>query len=102
MGYLWCCLDSVIIHGSSKSCAAAQNLQGLSRTINIYMQIDPITTQSITTTASVQNMRVETVRREYVDLGGRVEVRETYFYYLIYDSKAKIQEPAANQIDLRV
>ena len=77
-------------------------MQGLSRTINIYMQIDPITTQSITTTASVQNNRVETVRREYVDLGGRVEVRETYFYYLIYDSKAKIQEPAANAIDLRV
>lgn len=102
MRYLWCILDRVIIHGSSKSCGAAQNLQGLSRTINIYMQIDPITTQSITTTASVQNNRVETVRREYVDLGGRVEVRETYFYYLIYDSKAKIQEPAANAIDLRV
>jgi hypothetical protein len=74
----------------------------LSRTINTHMQIAPITTQSITTTSSVQNNRIETVRAEYVDLGGRVEVRETYYYYMIYDSKAKIQEPAANQIDLRV
>jgi hypothetical protein len=100
MGYLLSCLDAVIIHGSSKSCAAAQNLQGLA--INTRMQIEPITTTAIATTQSVQNNRVETVRRQYVDNGGRVEVRETYFYYMIYDSKAKIQEPAANQIDLRV
>ena len=66
------------------------------------MQIEPITTTAIATTQSVQNNRVETVRRQYVDNGGRVEVRETYYYYMIYDSKAKIQEPAANQIDLRV
>ena len=66
------------------------------------MQIAPITTQSITTTASVQNNRIETVRAEYVDLGGKIEVRETYFYYTVYDNKGKIQEPAANQIDLRV
>ena len=66
------------------------------------MQIDPVITTAIATTQSVQNNRVETVRRQYQDVGGRVEVRETYYYYMIYDSKAKIQEPAANQIDLRV
>jgi hypothetical protein len=92
----------VIIHGSSKSCGAAQNLQGLSRTINTHMQIEPITTQSITTTASVQNNRMETVRAEYVDLGGKIEVRETYFYYTVYDAKGKIEESQPNTVDLRV
>lgn len=66
------------------------------------MQIEAVITTAIATTQSVQNNRVETVRRQYVDNGGRVEVKETYWYYLIYDSKAKIQEPAANQIDLGV
>ena len=67
------------------------------------MQIAPITTQSITTTASQQNNRIETTRREYVDLGGRVEVRETHYYYYIYDSKGRINEPTASgSIDLRV
>ena len=66
------------------------------------MQIDPVITTAIAVTQSVQNNRVETVRRQYQDVGGRVEVRETYYYYMIYDSKAKIQEPAANAIDLRV
>jgi hypothetical protein len=90
----------VIIHGSSKSCAAAQNLQGL--TINTHMQIDPITTQSITTTASVQNNRMETVRTEYVDLGGKIEVRETYYYYTVYDAKGQVEESQPNTVDLRV
>ena len=66
------------------------------------MQIEAVITTAIATSQSVQNNRVETTRRQYVDNGGRVEVKETYFYYLIYDSKAKIQEPQANQIDLRV
>lgn len=66
------------------------------------MQIDPITTTAIATTASVQNMRVETVRREYVDNQGRQEVKETYYYYAVYDNKGKIQEPTANTVDLRV
>jgi hypothetical protein len=74
----------------------------LSRTINTHMQIAPITTQSITTTASVQNNRVETVRAEYVDLGGKIEVRETYFYYTVYDAKGKIDESTPNTVDLRV
>ena len=67
------------------------------------MQIDPITTQSITTTASVQNNRIETVRREYTDNAGRQEVKETYYYYTIYDAKGQVnQSPAANTVDLRV
>jgi hypothetical protein len=66
------------------------------------MQLDPVITTAIAVTQSVQNNRIETVRRQYVDVGGRIEIRETYFYYMIYDSKAKIQEPTANQIDLRV
>ena len=71
--------------------------------VNMYMQIDPIITQSITTTASQQNNRIETVRREYVDLGGRVEVKETYFYYYIYDSKGRINESTpSGSIDLMV
>jgi len=41
--------------------------------------------------------------REYQDNGGRMEVRETHYYYYIYDSKGKINEsPAANSVDLRV
>jgi len=48
-------------------------------------------------------MRVETTRREYQDNGGRMEVRETHYYYYIYDSKGKINEsPAASSVDLRV
>ena len=74
----------------------------ISPTINTHMQIDPVITTAIAVTQSVQNNRVETTRRQYQDVGGRMEVRETYFYYMIYDSKAKIQEPAANAIDLRV
>jgi hypothetical protein len=66
------------------------------------MQIEPITTTAIAVSQTVQNNRVETTRRQYVDVGGRVEVRETYYYYALYDIKGKIQEPAVNQIDLRV
>ena len=60
-------------------------------TINTHMQIEAVITTAIATSQSVQNNRVETTRRQYIDNGGRVEVKETYFYYLIYDSKAKIQ-----------
>ena len=67
------------------------------------MQIDPVITQSITTTQRVQHNRIETVRREYVDNGGRVEVKETYFYYYVYDSKGRINESTASgSIDLMV
>ena len=66
------------------------------------MQIDAITTQSITTTASVQNNRMETVRAEYIDIGGKIEVRETYYYYTVYDAKGKIEESTPNTVDLRV
>jgi len=67
------------------------------------MHVDPVITQSITTTQRVQHNRIETTRREYVDNGGRVEVKETYFYYYIYDSKGRINEStAANSIDLMV
>ena len=66
------------------------------------MQIDPITTQSITTSQTVQNNRIETVRREYTDNGGRVEVKETYYYYTVYDNKGKIAESTPNSVDLRV
>ena len=71
--------------------------------LNKHMQISPITTQSITTSQTVENMRVQTTRREYQDNGGRMEVRETHYYYYIYDNKGKINEsPAANSVDLRV
>ena len=66
------------------------------------MQIDPVITTAIAVTQSVQNNRIETVRRQYQDVGGRVEVRETYYYYMIYDSKGKIAESTANTVDLRV
>ena len=77
-----------------------KNLQGLA--INTHMQIDAITTTAIATSQSVQNNRVETTRRQYVDNGGRVEVKETYYYYMIYDSKGKIAESTPNTVDLRV
>jgi hypothetical protein len=67
------------------------------------MQIDAITTTAIATTQSVQNNRIETVRREYTDNAGRQEVKETYYYYAVYDAKGQVDEsPAANSIDLRV
>jgi len=67
------------------------------------MQIDAITTQSITTSQTVQNNRIETVRREYTDNAGRVEVRETYYYYTVYDNKGRVNETAQpNTVDLRV
>jgi hypothetical protein len=51
----------------------------------------------------VQNNRVETVRRQYVDVGGRMEIRETYYYYYIYDRKGVIDQsrPQA-QVDIEV
>jgi hypothetical protein len=66
------------------------------------MQIDAITTTAIATTQSVQNNRIETVRRQYVDNGGRVEVKETYYYYMVYDRKGQVEESTANRVDLRV
>ena len=67
------------------------------------MQITPITVQSIATDQTVQNNRVETVRREYVDNRGRVEITETRYYYYLYDSKGKIAESTPNSsVDLRV
>ena len=77
-----------------------KNLQGLA--INTHMQIDAITTTAIATSQSVQNNRIETVRRQYQDNGGRVEVKETYYYYMVYDSKGKIAESTPNSVDLRV
>ena len=67
------------------------------------MQIDPITTTAIATTQNVQHNRVETIRREYTDNAGRMEVKETYYYYIVYDDKGKIAESQPNNtIDLRV
>ena len=67
------------------------------------MQIDAITTTAIATTQTLQNNRMETVRREYQDNGGRVEVRETYYYYTVYDNKGRVNETAQpNSVDLRV
>ena len=67
------------------------------------MQITPITTQAISTTQNVQTNRVETVRREYVDNAGRLEIKETYYYYTVYDNKGKIAESTPNgSVDLRV
>ena len=67
------------------------------------MQITPIITQSISTTQNVQHNRIETVRREYIDNAGRVEVKETYYYYYIYDSKGRINQSTANgSVDLKV
>ena len=77
-----------------------KNLQGLA--INTHMQIEAVITTAIATSQSVQNNRIETVRRQYQDNGGRVEVKETYYYYMIYDSKGKIAESTPNTVDLRV
>ena len=67
------------------------------------MQIDPITTTAIATTQTVQHNRIETVRREYIDNAGRVEIKETYYYYYVYDAKGRIEESTPNgSVDLRV
>jgi hypothetical protein len=71
--------------------------------LNKHMQIEPITTQAISTTQNVQTNRVETVRREYIDNGGRVEIKETYYYYAVYDNKGRVEESTPNgSVDLRV
>ena len=77
-----------------------KNLQGLA--INTHMQVDPIITQAISTTQMVQSNRVETTHREYVDNQGRLEIKETYYYYAVYDSKGRVQESTPNTVDLRV
>jgi hypothetical protein len=66
------------------------------------MQIDAITTTAVSTSQTVQNNRIETVRREYTDDNGKQEVKETYYYYYVYDAKGKIAESQPNSIDLRV
>ena len=67
------------------------------------MQLDPITTTAIATSQSVQTNRVETVRREYVDNAGKLEIKETYYYYAVYDDKGKIAESTpSGSLDLRV
>ena len=66
------------------------------------MQITPITTQAISTTQNVQTNRVETVRREYIDNAGRPEIKETYYYYMVYDGKGQVEESTPNTVDLRV
>ena len=67
------------------------------------MQIDAITTQSITVSQVVNNNRLETTRREYRENQGRVEVRETSYYYTVYDSKGHVNEtPPTTSVDLRV
>ena len=71
--------------------------------LNKHMQFEPITTTAIATTQNVQSNRVETVRREYVDNGGRLEIKETYYYYAVYDAKGRIEESTPNgSVDLRV
>ena len=67
------------------------------------MQIEAVVTTAIATSQSVQSNRIETVRRQYQDVGGRVEIKETYYYYLIYDSKGRAEiSPPQAQVDLRV
>jgi hypothetical protein len=67
------------------------------------MQIDPIITTAISTSQMVQSNRIETVRRQYQDVGGRMEVKETYYYYYIYDRKGTInQSEPRGQVDLEV
>jgi hypothetical protein len=76
--------------------------QKFSRFINSNMRIDPIVTTAISTSQNIQNNRVETVRRQYVDVGGRMEIRETYYYYYIYDRKGQVEQtrPRA-QVDIQ-
>ena len=67
------------------------------------MRIEPAVITAISTTQNVQSNRVETVRRQYVDVGGRIEIRETYYYYTLYDSKGRINESTPNgRVDLSV
>jgi len=72
-------------------------------TINIHMQIDPVIITAISTSQSVQHNRVETTRRQYQDVGGRVEIKETYYYYYLYDSKGRAEiSPPQAKVDLEV
>lgn len=47
--------------------------------------------------------RLRMREREVVDTGGRVEIRDTVYYYTVYDHRARIQEETIkqSQVDLR-
>jgi len=67
------------------------------------MRIEPAVITAISTSQTVLSNRVETVRRQYVDVGGRIEIRETYYYYTLYDRKGQVAESEPQgRIDLRV
>jgi len=67
------------------------------------MRIEPAVITAISTTQNVQSNRIETVRRQYVDVGGRIEIRETYYYYTLYDRKGQVEESGPRrQVDLEV
>ena len=67
------------------------------------MQIDPIIVTAISTSQNTQSNRVETVRREYVDNAGKLEIKETYYYYYLYNDQGKPVESSANsQVDVTV
>ena len=67
------------------------------------MQIEAVITTAVATTQMVQNNRVETTRRQYQDVGGRVEIKETYYYYYLYNSKGRAEiAPPQAKVDLEV
>jgi len=83
--------------------SSAKICRGQDHAINICMQIDPVIITAISTSQSVQHNRVETTRRQYQDVGGRVEIKETYYYYYLYDSKGRAEiAPPQAKVDLEV
>lgn len=67
------------------------------------MRIEPAVITAISTSQTIQSNRVETVRRQYVDVAGRMEIRETYYYYTLYDRKGRVDEgQPRGQVNLKV
>ena len=85
-------------------CEAAQREKNLEHlALNKHMNVEPIIVTAVATSQNTQSNRVETVRRQYTDNAGRVEVKETHYYYYVYDRKGQVEESTPNgSVDLRV
>jgi hypothetical protein len=64
------------------------------------MQIEPIQTQSVSWTTTVNGARTEIVRKEYTQEGNTQRVSETHYY--LYNSHGLPEVQASHQVDLYV
>ena len=66
----------------------------------MYMEIQPISIQSLQQISRNQGDYTERATRVYQDIGGKITVEE--ISYRIYNRRAEIEENHKQQVDLRV